>query len=85
MKIEELQEKISALDKSNKLIDQKFVFFVKNSDKCTNMLETISEAHALKWKYEEQVDDMGELEFLFVALKFYFFGPSSRLIVTIFT
>ena len=85
MKIEESQEKISALDKSNKLIDQKFVFFVKNFDKCTNMLETISEAHVLKWKYEEQVDDMGELEFLFVALKFYFFGPSSRLIVTIFT
>ena len=48
------------------------------------MLETISEAHALKWKCEEQVDDMGELEFLFVALKIYFFGPSSRLIVTIF-
>ena len=48
MKIEELQEKISALDKSNKLIDQKFVFFVRNSDKCTNMLEIISKTHALK-------------------------------------
>ena len=85
MKIEELQEKISALDKSNKLIDQKVVFFVRNSDKCTNMLEIISKAHALKWKYEKQVDDMGELEFLFVALKIYSFGPSSRLIVTILT
>ena len=55
MKIEELQEKISALDKSSKLIDQKFVFFVRNSDKCNNMLETISETHVLKRNYEEQL------------------------------
>ena len=69
MKIEKLQEKISALDKSSKLIDQKFVFFVRNSDKCTNMLETISEAHALKRKYERQVDDMGKLEETLKLLK----------------
>ena len=35
---------------------------MRNSDKCTKMLETISEAHALKRKYEEQVDDMGKFE-----------------------
>ena len=63
------------------------------------MLETISEAHALKRKYEEQVDDMGKLEetlkllkdkkgtfeVLICGLKIYFFGPSSRLIVTFLT
>ena len=48
---------------------KKFVFFVRNSDKCTNMLETISEAHALKRKYEEQVDDMGKVEETLKLLK----------------
>ena len=48
---------------------KKFVFFVRNSDKCTKMLETISEAHALKRKYEEQVDDMGIFEETLKLLK----------------
>ena len=36
------------LDKSSKLLDQKFVSLVKNSEKCNSMLEIISEANALK-------------------------------------
>ena len=48
---------------------KKFVFFVRNSDKCTKLLETISEAHALKRKYEEQVDDMGIFEETLKLLK----------------
>ena len=43
MEIEELQGKISALDKSSKLLDQKFVSLVKKSEKCNNMLEIISD------------------------------------------
>ena len=43
MEIEELQGKISALDKSSKLLHQKFVSLVKNSEKCNNMLEIISD------------------------------------------
>ena len=48
MEIEELQEKISARDKSSKLLDQTFVSFAKNSEKCNNMLEIVSEVNALK-------------------------------------
>ena len=33
------------------------------------MLETILEAHALKRKYEEQVDDMGKVEETLKLLK----------------
>ena len=69
MEIKELQEKISALDKSCKLLDQKFVSFVKNSEKCNNMLGIISEANALKRKSEEQVDDMRKLEETLKLLK----------------
>lgn len=36
--IEELQTKISALHKSNKLLDQKFDSLVRNSEKCTSVL-----------------------------------------------
>ena len=96
MKIEELQGKISALDKICKLVDQKFVSVVKNSGKCNNMLEITSEGNALKQKSEEQVDDMRKLEetltfkreekeaveFLFEIFKIYFFGPSSTPTVT---
>ena len=69
MEIEELQGKISALDKSSKLLDQKFVSLVKNSEKCNNMLEMISEANELKRKSEEQVDDMRKLEETLKLLK----------------
>ena len=69
MEIKELQEKISALDKSSKLLDLKFVSLVKNSEKCNNMLEIISEVHALKQKSEEQVDDMRKLEETLKLLK----------------
>ena len=69
MKIEELQGKISALDKICKLVDQKFVSVVKNSGKCNNMLEITSEGNALKQKSEEQVDDMGKLEETLKLLK----------------
>ena len=69
MEIEELQGKISALDKSSELQDQKFASLVKNSDKCNNMLEMISEANELKWKSEEQVDDMRKLEETLKLLK----------------
>ena len=48
MEIEELQEKMSARDKSSKLLDQKFASLVKNSEKCNNMLEIASEVNALK-------------------------------------
>ena len=40
MEIEELQGKISALDKGSKLLGQKLVSLVKNSE--NNMLEIIS-------------------------------------------
>ena len=69
MKIEELQGKISALDERSKLLDQKFVSLVKNSEKCNSMLEIISEVHALKRKSEEQVDDMRKLEETLKLLK----------------
>ena len=69
MEIEELQGKISALDKSSKLLDQKFVSLVKNSEKCNNMLEMISEVNELKRKSEEQVDDMRKLEDTLKLLK----------------
>ena len=69
MEIKELQEKISALDKSSKLLDLKFVSLVKNSEKCNNMLEIISEAIELKRKSEEQVDDMRKLEETLKLLK----------------
>ena len=49
MEIKELQGKILALGKSNKLLDQKFVSLVRNSEKC-NMLEIISEVNVLKRK-----------------------------------
>ena len=62
MEIEELQGKISALDKSSKLLDQKFVSLVRYSEECSNMLEPISEANALKRKSEEQIDDMRKLQ-----------------------
>ena len=62
MEIEELQGKISALGKSSKLLGQKFVTLVKNSEKCNNMLEMISEFNELKRTSEEQVDDMRKLE-----------------------
>ena len=61
MEIEELQGKISALDKSSKRLDQEFVSLVKSFVKCDNMLEIISEANALKRKSEEQVDDIRKL------------------------
>ena len=35
---------------------------MKNSEKCNDMLEIISEANTLKRKSDEQVDDMRELE-----------------------
>ena len=69
MEIEELQGKISALDKSSKLLDQKFVSFVRNSKEFSNMLETISEANALKRKSEEQIDDMRKLQETLQILK----------------
>ena len=62
MEIRELQGNISVLGKSSKLLDQKFISLVKNSEKCNNMLEIISEANALKRKSDEQIDDMRELE-----------------------
>ena len=62
MEIRELQGKISVLGKSSKLLDQKFISLVKNSEKCNDMLEIISEANTLKRKSDEQVDDMRELE-----------------------
>ena len=43
MEIEELRGKISALDKCSKLLDQKFVSLVKNSEKCNHILEIISD------------------------------------------
>ena len=61
-KSENYKDKISVLGKSSKLLDQKFISLVKNSEKCNNMLEIISEANALKRKSDEQVDDMRELE-----------------------
>ena len=69
MEIKELQGKISTLDKSSKLLDQKFAFLVKNSEKCNNILEITSEVHALKQKSEEQVDDMRKLEETLKLLK----------------
>ena len=69
MGIEELQGKISALDKSSKLLDQKFVSLMRNSEECSNMLETISEANALKRKSEEQIDDMRKLQETLQILK----------------
>ena len=69
MEIEELQGEISALDKNSELQDQKFASLVKNSEKCNNMLEMISEANELKWKSEEQVDDMRKLEETLKLLK----------------
>ena len=69
MEIEELQGIISALDKSSKLLDQKFVSLVRNSEECSNMLETISEANALKRKSEEQIDDMKKLQETLQILK----------------
>ena len=69
MVIEELQEKISALDKRSKLLDQNFVSLVKNSEKCNNILEIISEANALKRRSEKQVDDMRKLEEALKLLK----------------
>ena len=53
MEIEYLQGKVSALDKSSKLLDQKLVSLVKNSEKCNNMLEIMSEANSLEQKSEE--------------------------------
>ena len=50
MEIKELQGKIVALGKSTKLLDQKFVSLVRNSEKCNNMLEIISEVNVLKRK-----------------------------------
>ena len=50
MGIKELQGKIVALGKITKLLDQKFVSLVRNSEKCNNMLETISEVNVLKRK-----------------------------------
>ena len=64
-----MQGKISALDKSSKLLDQKFLSLVKKSEKCNNMLDIISEANALKQKSEEQVDDMRKLEETLKLLK----------------
>ena len=69
MEIEELQGKISALDKSSTLLDQKFVSLWKNSEKCKNMLDILSEANALKRKSEEQVDDMRKPEETLKLLK----------------
>ena len=69
MEIKELQGKISALDKSCKLVDQKFLSIVKNSEKCNSMLEITSEGNALKQKSEEQVDDMRKLEETLKLLK----------------
>ena len=50
MGIKELQGKIVALGKITKLLDQKFVSLVRNSEKCNNMLEIISEVNVLKRK-----------------------------------
>ena len=50
MEIEELQRKIPALDKSSKLLDQKFVSLVKNSDKCNNMPEIIIRNQCIETK-----------------------------------
>ena len=61
-KSENYKDKISVLGKSSKLLDQKFISLVKNSEKCNDMLEIISEANTLKRKSDEQVDDMRELE-----------------------
>ena len=69
MKIKELQGKIPALGKSTKLLDQKFVSLVRNSEKCNNMLETISEVNVLKRKSQEQVDDMRKPEETLKLLK----------------
>ena len=69
VEIEELQGIISALDKSSKLLDQKFVSLVRNSEECSNILETISEANALKRKSEEQIDDMRKLQETLQILK----------------
>ena len=69
MEIKELQGKIVALGKSTKLLDQKFVSLVRNSEKCNNMLEIISEVNVLKRKSQEQVDDMRKLEETLKLLK----------------
>ena len=69
MEIKELQGKIPALGKSTKLLDQKFVSLVRNSEKCNNMLEIISEVNVLKRKSQEQVDDMRKLEETLKLLK----------------
>ena len=69
MGIKELQGKIVALGKITKLLDQKFVSLVRNSEKCNNMLEIISEVNVLKRKSQEQVDDMRKLEETLKLLK----------------
>ena len=69
MGIKELQGKIVALGKITKLLDQKFVFLVRNSEKCNNMLEIISEVNVLKRTSQEQVDDMRKLEETLKLLK----------------
>ena len=69
MEIKELQGKIPALGKSTKLLDQKFVSLVRNSEKCNNMLEIISEVNVLKRKSQEQVDDMRKPEETLKLLK----------------
>ena len=50
MEIEELQRKIPALDKSSKLLDQKFVSLVKNSEKCNNMPKIIIRNQCIETK-----------------------------------
>ena len=97
MEIEELQRKIPALDKSSKLLDQKFVSLVKNSEKCNNMPEIIIRNQCIEtklwgtgWWYKKtwrniktfKREEKEALKFLFEVFKIYFFGLSSRPIVT---
>ena len=42
---------------------------MRNSEKCNNMLEIISEVNVLKRKSQEQVDDMRKLEETLKLLK----------------
>lgn len=76
MEIEELQVQ--------KLLNQKFISLVRNSEKCTNMLETILEPNAWKRKSEEHdmrereetlkllKDKKGNFKLLFQTLKMFF-------------
>ena len=62
MEINELQEKIANIEKTIKVLDEKYVSLIRDAETSEDVLQKVVEANALKKKSDQQAGDKRKLE-----------------------